>query len=84
MISRTWRTEGRWLSEPDVSAWVAHSRLNLLGALPDHLDEPSVQEAIERYLTNVRTAIQRLTQLDGSRQIPAQSIQGVRYERSGR
>ena len=23
MISRTWRTEGRWLSEPDVSAWVA-------------------------------------------------------------
>ena len=84
MISRTWRTEGRWLSEPDVSAWVAQSRLNLLGALPDHLDEPSVQEAIKRYLTNVRPAIQRLTQLDGSRQIPAQSIQGVRYERSGR
>jgi NAD(P)-binding Rossmann-like domain len=84
MISRTWRTEGRWLSEPDVSAWVAQSRLNLLGALPDHLDEPSVEEAIKRYLTNVRPAIQRLTQLDGSRQIPAQSIQGVRYERGGR
>ena len=25
-MSRTWRTEGRWLSEPDVSAWVAASR----------------------------------------------------------
>jgi hypothetical protein len=84
MVSRTWRTEGRWLSEPDVSAWVAESRLNLLGALPDHVDEPSVQEAIKRYLTNVRPAIQRLTQLDGSRLIPAQSIQGVRYEKSGR
>jgi hypothetical protein len=66
MISRTWRTEGRWLREPDVSAWVAQSRLNLLRALPDHLDEPSVQAAIQRYLTHVGTAVERLTQLDGS------------------
>ena len=66
MISRTWRTEGRWLSEPDVSAWVARSRLNLLRALPDHIDEPSVQAAVKRYLTHVRAAIERLTQLDGS------------------
>ena len=22
IMSRTWRTEGRWLSEPDVSAWL--------------------------------------------------------------
>jgi hypothetical protein len=36
MMSRTWRTEARWLSEPDVSAWVAASRLDLLRALPDH------------------------------------------------
>ena len=66
MISRTWRTEGAWLSEPDVSAWVARSRLNLLRALPDHIDEPSVQAAVKRYLTHVRAAIERLTQLDGS------------------
>ena len=26
MVSRTWRTERRWLSEPDVSRWVAESR----------------------------------------------------------
>ena len=67
MISRTWTTERRWLSEPDLSAWVAQSRLNLLRALPDHLAEPDVQAAAKRYLTHVGPAIDRLTQLDGSR-----------------
>ncbi len=63
MMSRTWSTEGRWLSEPDVSAWVAASRLNLLQALPDHAAQPSVQVAVERYLTHVESAIKRLKQL---------------------
>jgi predicted component of type VI protein secretion system len=66
MMSRTWRTEGRWLTEPDLSAWVAKSRLNLLRALPDHAAEPSVQAAVKRYLAHVGTAIERLTQLDAS------------------
>ena len=66
MVSRTWRTEGRWLTEPDLSAWVAKSRLNLLHALPDHAAEPSVQAAVKRYLAHVGTAIERLEQLDGS------------------
>jgi NAD(P)-binding Rossmann-like domain len=66
MISRTWRTEGRWLTEPDLSAWVARSRLNLLRALPEHEMEPSVQTAVERYLTHVRPAIERLRQLGRS------------------
>lgn len=60
MMSRTWRTEGRWLREPDLSAWVAESRLNLLRALPDHAEEPSVQTAVERYLTHVPAAVERL------------------------
>ena len=64
MVSRTWRTEGRWLSEPDVSAWVADSRLNLVRALTDHAAEPSVQAAIKRYLTHVTAAVERLAQLD--------------------
>jgi hypothetical protein len=67
MTSRTWRTAQRWLSEPDLSAWVAESRLNLLRALPDHLAEPRVQMAIERYVTHIGPAIERLEQLDGSR-----------------
>ena len=36
MVTRTWTTEQRWLSEPDVSSWIAQSRLNLLRALPEH------------------------------------------------
>jgi hypothetical protein len=66
MISRTWRTEGRWLNEPDLSAWVANSRLNVLRALPDHAAEAPVQTAVKRYLTHVRAAIERLKQLDES------------------
>jgi hypothetical protein len=63
MMSRTWRTEARWLSEPDVSAWVAKSRLNLLRALPDHAAEPFAQAVVKRYLTHVGAAIERLKQL---------------------
>jgi NAD(P)-binding Rossmann-like domain len=63
MLSRTWKTEGRWLREPDLSAWIAASRLNLLQALPDHAAEPSVQAAVKRYLTHVTAAVERLTQL---------------------
>jgi len=65
-VSRTWRTEGRWLREPELSAWVAESRLNLLRALPDHAGEPAVQTAVRRYLTHVSAAIERLEQLNGS------------------
>jgi hypothetical protein len=64
MVSRTWKTEGRWLREPDLSAWAANSRLNLLGALPDHATEPPVQAALQRYLTHVTTAVERLAQFD--------------------
>ena len=75
IMSRTWRTEARWLSEPDVSAWTAASRLNLMRALPDHADEPSVQAAGKRYLTYVKAAVDRLSQLDGStRARPAEAV----------
>ena len=63
MMSRTWRTERRWLSDPDVAAWVAESRLNLLRALPDHATEPYVQEIVSRYLTSVGPAVERMKQL---------------------
>jgi hypothetical protein len=66
MVSSTWRAERRWLSEPDVSRWVAESRLNLLRALPDHLAEPEVQTALERFVAHVGPAIERLNALDGS------------------
>lgn len=66
MVSRTWRTEARWSNEPDVSAWVSKSRLNLLGALRDHAAEPAVQMAVKRYTAHVNAAIEGLQQLTES------------------
>jgi hypothetical protein len=65
LMALTWEAELRWLGEPDLSAWVAQSRLNLLRALPDHAAEPAVRTAVQRYLTHVGPAIERLRQLDG-------------------
>jgi hypothetical protein len=73
MVGRTWRTEGRWLSDSDLSAWMAESRLNLLRALPDHADEPSVQTAVKRYLTHVSAAVERLKQLDAAGQLASEA-----------
>jgi hypothetical protein len=64
---RTWQVEQRWLREPDVSGWVAASRLNLLRSLPDHAAEAPVEVAIERFLTHVGPASERLRELDGLR-----------------
>ena len=66
MMSCTWIATERWLDEPDLSAWVAQSRLNVLRALPDHAAEPSVQTAVKRYVTHLSAARERLKQLDGS------------------
>jgi hypothetical protein len=63
MMRRTWRTEHRWLTESDLSGWVAQSRLNLLRALPDHAADPSVKVALDRFLTHVGAAIERLEAL---------------------
>lgn len=63
MMGRTWRAESRWLREPDLSAWAAGSRLNLLRDLPEHIAEPAAQVAVERFLTHVPAAIERLGRL---------------------
>jgi hypothetical protein len=66
MMSRTWRTEQLWLSEPDLAEWLAGNRLNLLRGLPEHTGEPAVQEALQRYLTHVGPAVERLATLNGA------------------
>jgi hypothetical protein len=66
MMRATWTTAERWLGEPDLSAWVAESRLNLLRALPEHAATPSVQQAVKRYLTHLGDAIEQLKQLERS------------------
>jgi hypothetical protein len=64
-MSVTWAAEYGWLSEPDLREWVAASRLNLLRGLPEHAAEPMVQIALQRYVTHVGPAIERMRQLDG-------------------
>ena len=66
LMGRTWRTEYRWTREPDLAAWVAQSRLNLLRDLPGHVAEPAVQSALRRYTTKVGPAIERLAELEAS------------------
>ena len=51
------------VADPDVAGWVAGSRLNLVRALPDHAEEPSVKVALERFVTHVAAAIERLAEL---------------------
>lgn len=63
MTSRTWATETRWMTESDVSAWVAGSRLNLLRGLPERAAEPPVREAIGRFVSKVVDATERLRHL---------------------
>ena len=64
MTRLTWMVEQQWLSEPDLAGWIAESRLNLLKGLPGHAGDPAVRESLERYLTNVGPAIERLAELE--------------------
>ena len=66
LMRTTWRTEAQWLSEPDLAAWMAASRLNLMRALPDHATETAVQTAVKRYLTHVGAAVERMRTWDRS------------------
>jgi hypothetical protein len=67
MVARTWRTEGSWGTEPDLQAWIAGTRLNLMRALPQHLDEPRAQEALTTYVAHVGDAVARLEELAAGR-----------------
>jgi hypothetical protein len=60
MMRLTWLAQLEWSQDPEVDSWVGSSRLNLMRALPEHLDEPLMQDALTRYLTHVGPAIERL------------------------
>jgi hypothetical protein len=66
LMCTTWKSETQWLSEPDLAAWMAASRLNLMRSLPEHATEPAVQTSVTRYLTNVGPAIERMSGWDRS------------------
>lgn len=60
LMSTTWATELAWVNDPDLSEWVAGTRLNLLRDFPGHMGEPRAQEALTRFLQHVGPAIERL------------------------
>ena len=66
MMRRTFVTEQLWMSESDIAEWLAESRLDLLRGLPDHAGEPSTQAALERFVTHVGDAVERLGELSAS------------------
>jgi hypothetical protein len=82
MMRFTWVTMERWSGEPDISTWVAKSRLNLIRALPEHAAEPSVQASIGRYLTHLGAAIERLDKLDESNPAEGRESGMVRSQRA--
>jgi len=57
------RTEGAWRSQPDVSAWLARSRLNAVHGIGERPDDSRLQAALGRYITNVDPAIENLEAL---------------------
>jgi NAD(P)-binding Rossmann-like domain len=66
MTRRTFEVEQQWLGEPDLGEWIAASRLNLLRGLPERAGDPKVQAALERFLSNVGPATERLAELEPS------------------
>ena len=63
MVARTWRTEGGWRTEPDLQSWVGSTRLNLMQALPEHLNEPRAQAVLGRFAGNIGDAVFQLEQI---------------------
>jgi hypothetical protein len=56
-----------WSKEPDIVAWLDGSRLNPTSGLAARAGEPQVQQAMQRFVENVRPGLARLTELNGSR-----------------
>jgi hypothetical protein len=61
LIGRT--ADYLWSKEPDVSAWLAGSRLNPSRGLDQRAHDPVVQQASKRFLQHVRPALENLKRL---------------------
>ena len=59
----TMQAVDHWAAEPDIQDWMDRSRLNLLRDMKHHLDDPRMQEALTRYLTNHQPGIAKLQEL---------------------
>ena len=57
------RAEIIWATDPDVSSWMQHSRLNATRGIRDHQDDPQMKSALARLFTNIEPAIAKLETL---------------------
>jgi hypothetical protein len=55
--------EVAWQREPDIQAWLQRSRLNIIRAIPEHLDDPHLQQAVTTIGSHGRDAINNLRRL---------------------
>jgi hypothetical protein len=57
------RADRAWSKETDIAGWLERSRLNPLRGLLDRVGAPLLQQALQRYVENVRGGLARLTEL---------------------
>ena len=54
------RAQDLWLRDRDMSGWLDRSRLNAASGIRDHLTEPRMTSALDRYFANTERAIMNL------------------------
>lgn len=59
----TQRSEVTWKCDPDIAAWKRRSRLNITRGIRDHLGDPRVQAALDRYTKTIELALVNLERL---------------------
>jgi hypothetical protein len=57
------RADRAWSRETDIMEGLERSRLNPLRGIIGRLGDPQVQQALQRYVENVRSGLARLTEL---------------------
>jgi len=58
MLVRSWLVAGVWRSDPELTAWINNSRLNLGGA-GQMRDDPLVRHSVDRLRRYVGPAVER-------------------------
>ena len=53
----------RWMADPEVQAWMERSRLNAARGIADHLEDPQMQSALARFMTNAEPSVTNLDKL---------------------
>ena len=55
--------EVAWGQEPDIQEWLQRSRVNIARAVPEHLDDPRLQQAVTTVVSRGGDAMNNLRQL---------------------